>query len=56
MRKSYLVNIEQADKIDAIALWEGTTVKNVVGEAFDDRIKKYEKKNGPVKAKPKASK
>lgn len=53
MRKSYLVNIEQANKIDAIAYWDRQSVKEVVGEAFDDRIKKYEKKSGTVKGKPK---
>lgn len=52
-RKTYIVSIEQADKIDAIAYWDRQTVKEVVGEAFDDRITKFEKKNGPLKAKPK---
>lgn len=53
MRKSYLVNIEQAEKIDAIAYWDRQSVKDVVGEAFGDRIKKFEKKNGSLKQRPK---
>ncbi len=53
MRKTYIVNIDQAEKIEAIAYWDRQTVKEVVGEAFDDRIKKFEKKNGTIKPKPK---
>lgn len=53
MRKTYLVNIDQADKIDAIAYWDRVSVKDTVGEAFEDRIKKFERKNGPLKLKPK---
>lgn len=52
-RKTYIVEIEKAEKIDAIAYWDRVPVKKVLGDALDDRIKKYEKKNGPVKPKPK---
>ena len=52
-RKTYIVAINQAERIDSIAYWDRQSVKEVVGEAFDDRIKKYEKKNGTLKPKPK---
>ena len=48
-RKTYIVNIALADQIDAIAHWDRVSVKDVVQEAFTDKVKKYEKKNGPVK-------
>jgi hypothetical protein len=48
-RKTYIVNTELADKIDAIAFWDRLTVKEVVNNAFTDTVEKYEKKNGPIK-------
>jgi hypothetical protein len=48
-RKTYIVNIELANKIDAVAHWEYLSVKDVVNEALVARLAKYEKKNGPVK-------
>lgn len=48
-RKTYIVGIGLADKIDAIAYWQRDSVKDVVKEAFTDRVAKYEKKNGPLK-------
>lgn len=48
-RKTYIVNSELADKIDAIAYWDRTTVKEVVNEAFTDKVTMYEKKNGKIK-------
>lgn len=48
-RKTYIVNEALAGKIDAIAYWQRDSVKDVVNEAFTDRVAKYEKKNGPVK-------
>ena len=48
-RKTYIVNAALADKIEAIAHWDRLKLKEVVSEAFTDRVAKYEKKNGPVK-------
>lgn len=48
-RKAYIVNSDLAGKIDAIAYWDRVNIKDVVQEAFTDRVAKYEKKNGPVK-------
>ena len=48
-RKTYIVNSELANKIDAIAYWNRTSVKEVVKDAFTEKVKKYEKKNGAIK-------
>ena len=64
-RATYIVKKEAIEKIEAIAYWESynqtiknkqpTTVmiKDVVGEALQEYILKWEKKNGPVQSKPK---
>ena len=48
-RKTYIVKEEHAAKIDAIAFWEQTTVKEIVNDAFVTKINKYEKENGAIK-------
>ena len=48
-RKTYIVNTELANKLDAIAYWDRTSVKEVVKDAFTDKVKNYEKKNGAIK-------
>lgn len=48
-RKTYLVNKEAADKLDAIAYWDRKTIKEVIGEAIGNYIAAYEKKNGTIK-------
>ena len=52
-RKTYIVKAEHAEKIDAIAFWERTTVKEVVNDAFAEKITKFEKVNGAIKLPPK---
>ena len=48
MKKTYLVNIDLADKIDEIAHQERTTVKKVVNEALTNHVDKYEAETGPI--------
>lgn len=48
-RKGYIVNIELAGKIDAVAFWQNKKIKDVVNEAFTEYVKRYESTNGPVK-------
>ena len=48
-RKTYIVNTELSEKIDAIAYWERLSLKDVVHDAFTDKVAKYEKKNGTLK-------
>ena len=47
-RKTYLVNIEIAEKLEAIAYWDRKTIKEVVGEAIGGYVAAYEKKNGAI--------
>ena len=49
-RKTYIVQADLADKIDAIAYWDRVSIKDVVNDAFTDKVKTYEKKNGSVKS------
>lgn len=48
-RKTYIVNAEKADKIEAIAYWDRESIKETVDKAFTGFISTWEKKNGPVK-------
>lgn len=41
-RKTYIVNIDLADKINQIAQYDKKQVKEVVDEAFKDMVAKYE--------------
>ncbi|MDN3657962.1 hypothetical protein QWZ08_20075 [Ferruginibacter paludis] len=54
-RKTYIVKTETADKVDAIAYWDRISIKDVVGEAFENHIDAWEKKNGPLKVPKKSS-
>ncbi|HEY4063209.1 MAG TPA: hypothetical protein VGM30_14985 [Puia sp.] len=40
-------------KMKDLAYWERLTIKEVYEEAITGRIARYEKKNGPVKSRPK---
>jgi hypothetical protein len=53
-RKTYLVNIGLAEKIEAIAKYKYTTVKETMREAMAEYIARYEKKNGEVRPIPKS--
>ena len=52
-RATFILNEEQLDKLKAIAYWERILIKEALGEALADYIKKYESKNGEVKPVPK---
>lgn len=47
-RKTYIVNIVLADKVDAIADQRNVPVKNVVNEFFKYMVQQYEKMHGPL--------
>jgi len=47
-RKTYIVNIALADKVDKIAFLDDTPVKNVVNTAFKNHIAGWEKQNGDL--------
>jgi hypothetical protein len=47
-RATFIVNEDQLEKLKAIAYWDRTLIKEVVGTALDQYIERYEKKNGPI--------
>jgi hypothetical protein len=51
-RKTYLVDLDLAAKIDQVAYIERKTVKEVINEMMSNYIKSYEKKNGPIEPTP----
>ncbi|CAI8328361.1 MAG: Uncharacterised protein [Porticoccaceae bacterium UBA1117] len=52
-RATFIVNEELLDKLKAIAYWDRKLIKEVVDTALQDRVNKYEKKNGDIKPIPK---
>ena len=52
-RATFIVKEELLEKLKAIAYWDRTMIKEVVGTALEDHIKKYERNNGEVKPIPK---
>ena len=52
-RATFIVNEELLDKLKAIAYWDRKLIKEVVDTALQDRVDKYEKKNGDIKPIPK---
>lgn len=52
-RATFILNEELLDKLKAIAYWDRKLIKDVVGEALQDYVDRYEKKNGAVKPTPK---
>lgn len=52
-RKTYIVSIALADKLEGIAWQDRTSIKNVVNDALAAHVAKWEKKNGPAPSPPK---
>lgn len=52
-RATFIVNEELLEKLKSIAYWERSLIKDEINKALEDRIEKYEKKNGAVKPIPK---
>lgn len=48
MRKTYMVNIDLSEKIEAIVFQERSTLKDVMFEMQSNYVKAWEKKNDPV--------
>lgn len=51
-RATFIVNEELLEKLKAIAYWDRKLIKEVVDTALQDRVDKYEKKNGVIKPIP----
>lgn len=52
-RATLIVNEEVLEKLKAIAYWERTLIKDVVNEALEESVKRYEKKHGEIQPIPK---
>lgn len=51
-RATFIVNEELLEKLKAIAYWDRKLIKEVVNTALQDRVDKYEEKNGVIKPIP----
>lgn len=52
-RATFILNEELLDKVKALAYWERKLIKDVINEALQDAVAKYEKKNGTIQPQPK---
>lgn len=55
IRATYIVRKDQVEKIKRLAYWESVKYKDIVIQAIDDLLTRYEKKNGPLKEIPRDS-
>ena len=51
-RATFIVNEELLDKLKAIAYWDRVMIKEVINNALEDAVAKYEKKAGKIKPIP----
>lgn len=52
-RATFIVNEDLLEKLKSVAYWDRALIKDVVNNAFEDYISRYEKKNGEIKEVPK---
>lgn len=52
-RATFIVNEHLLEQVKAMAYWDRKLIKQTIELAFEDAVKKYEKKNGPIKPIPK---
>lgn len=52
-RATFIVQEDLLDKLKSLAYWERVLIKDIVNQALEDHITRYEKKNGPIKEAPK---
>ena len=52
-RATFIINEELLEKLKAIAYWDRSLIKEVVNNALQEAVVKYEKKNGDIKPIPK---
>lgn len=51
-RATFIVNQELLEKMKALAYWDRVLIKNIINQALEEHITRYEKKNGEIKAMP----
>ncbi len=52
-RATFIVNEDLLEKLKSLAYWDRVLIKDIVNNAFEDYISRYEKKNGEIKEMPK---
>ena len=52
-RATFIVREDLLDKLKALAYWDRKLIKEVVNDALQDAVDRYEKKNGDIKPAPK---
>jgi hypothetical protein len=52
-RATYILPIKLIDQIEDLAYWDRRRIKDVVKDAIQDYITRYERKNGALQPKPK---
>jgi hypothetical protein len=52
-RATFIVSEDLLEKMKALAYWDRVLIKDIVNNAFEEHISRYEKKNGEIKEMPK---
>ena len=52
-RATFIVNEDLLEKMKALAYWDRVLIKDIINQALEEHISRYEKKNGAIKAMPK---
>ncbi len=52
-RATFIVNEDLLEKMKALAYWDRVLIKDIINQALEEHIARYEKKNGEIKAMPK---
>lgn len=52
-RATFIVNEDLLEKMKSLAYWDRILIKDIINQALEEHITRYEKKNGEIKAIPK---
>lgn len=52
-RATFIVNEDLLEKLKAVAYWDRVLIKDIINQALEEHIARYEKKNGEIKEMPK---
>ncbi|SDY06287.1 hypothetical protein [Flavobacterium degerlachei] len=52
-RATFIVNEDLLEKLKALAYWDRVLIKDIINQALEEHISRYEKKNGEIKEMPK---
>ena len=52
-RATFIVNEDLLEKMKSLAYWDRVLIKDIINQALEEHITRYEKKNGEIKSIPK---